>query len=401
METFSYRARTESGELAAGTWTAATEMEALDELREQGLFVMRLQRRSMRAFPSVRFLSLEQDSVDAALVCRQLSVLLHSGFPLRESLSAMIGEGGGREKELLVSLRQGVEQGRPFSELLREHGDVFPEMAVAVAAVGEAAGRLPEMMQQLAAWMEQEQRAREKLKTVLLYPAILFAETMAIACFLTVVVLPAFAELFLSMDAKLPLPTRLLLDWSAFVQEDGLWLLGGLVALGVAIFRWSRRPRVRLAIDRWRLKGPIFGRLQREVLWMKTFRALSVLLACAVPLDEALAQAGRVAGNRHVAERLESVAQSVRQGFPLSEALAGEPSLPPLLLEMLRTGEAAGRLPEMLREGAAYASMMAENHAARLQAMAEPAAYVVIFALVGTIVAAVALPWLDMMTLFV
>ena len=134
---------------------------------------------------------------------------------------------------------------------------------------------------------------------------------------------------------------------------------------------------------------------------MKSYRALGILLACTIPLDEALAQAGRVAGNHYIEQRLQSAAHSVRQGFPLSEVLAGEPSLPHILFELLRTGETAGRLPDMFQEGAAYAAMMAEHHAARLQAMAEPAAYLVIFALVGTIVAAVALPWLDMMTLFV
>ena len=299
-----------------------------------------------------------------------------------------------------AELQREIEQGRPFSEALREREEIFSPMAVEVVAVGESSGRLAEMMQQLADWMEQEHRAREKMKTVLTYPAILFAETLAIAIFLTLVVLPAFASLFLSMDAELPLPTRLLLDVSTYVQEQGLWLVLSVAVLVFAAIPFFRRPAIRFRLDHWRLRGPAFGRLQREIVWMKTFRALGVLLACTIPLDDALVQAGRVASNRDIEQRLQAAAKNIRQGFPLSEVLAGEPSLPRILYELLRTGETVGRMPEMFREGASYAALMAENHAARLQAMAEPAAYLVIFAFVGAIVAAVALPWLDMMTLF-
>lgn len=398
MVTFSYRARTVDGALVEGTWTAATEADALEEIREQGQFVIHLVPQRRRA---VSALWTKHGDIDAGLICRQLAVLLHSGMPLRESLASLASEGNERETALLVDLRRSVEHGRPFSEALAEHSDVFSPIAVEIVAVGEAAGRLTEMMQQLADWMEQERRTREKLKTMLAYPAILFVETLLIACFLTLVVLPAFASLFVSMDAALPLPTRILLDAATFVEAHGIGLLIAIIVLVFFAIQLSRRPRVRFHLDHWRLSVPVFGRLQREAVWMKSYRALGILLTCTIPLDEALVQAGRVAGNRYIEQRLQSAAHSVRQGFPLSEVLAGEPSLPHILYELLRTGETAGRLPDMLQEGAAYAAIMAEHHAARLQAMAEPAAYLVIFALVGTIVAAVALPWLDMMTLFV
>ena len=399
MVTFSYRARTLDGELVEGTWTAATEQEALDEIREQGQFVIELTRPRIWSL-SLPSIGSHRRVLPAGLLFRQLAVLLQSGMQLHESLTALIGDGQGREKELLSGLRQGIEHGQPFSEVLRSYGDIFPPLAVEVVAVGESSGRLPEMMQQLADWMEQEFRAREKMKTVLAYPAILFAETIAIACFLTIVVLPAFASLFLSMNAALPLPTRLLLDGSTFVQEHGMALLALLFVLCVGIFRLSQRPRMRQTLDRLRLFVPVFGQLQREIVWMRTFRALGVLLSCAIPLDEACEQASRIADNRYIEARLQAAANSVRQGFALTEVFASERSMPFILYELLRTGETVGKLSRLFQEGAAYAAMMADHHASRLQAMAEPAAYLIIFAIVGTIVAAVALPWLDMMTLF-
>ena len=177
-------------------------------------------------------------------------------------------------------------------------------------------------------------------------------------------------------------------------------LLALLFVLCVGIFRLSQRPRMRQTLDRLRLFVPVFGQLQREIVWMRTFRALGVLLSCAIPLDEACEQASRIADNRYIEARLQAAANSVRQGFALTEVFASERSMPFILYELLRTGETVGKLSRLFQEGAAYAAMMADHHASRLQAMAEPAAYLIIFAIVGTIVAAVALPWLDMMTLF-
>lgn len=397
MVRYAYQARAMDGTMVEGVWAADSEMQVLDEMREQGLFVVRLRER--RSFWH-RLPLLFPAGIDAALFFRQLAVLLQSGMTLHESLAALAGEGS-REKKLLSSLRRGIEEGQSFSEVLRQHPGFFPSIAADIAGVGEASGQLSEMMQQLADWLAAERRTREKMKTVLTYPLFLFAETLGVTVFLTLVVLPAFADLFLSMDAELPLPTRLLLGWSRFLQEHGFALLLGGGVLGLLAYACFRRPEVRRRLDRFRLWGPFFGRLQREVVWMKVFRALSVLVHCAIPLDEAVLGAASAAGNQYVKERLCAAAPSIQQGFPLSEVLAGEATLPRMLHELLRTGEAAGRLPEMLGEGAAYAAMMAEHHAARLQAMAEPAAYLVIFAFVGGIVAAVALPWLDMMTLFV
>lgn len=134
---------------------------------------------------------------------------------------------------------------------------------------------------------------------------------------------------------------------------------------------------------------------------MKTYRALSVLTACGIPLDEAVQTAASVADNRAIERVLMAAARGIENGFPLSEVIAAETSLPHVLLKFLRTGELAGCLPEMFARGADSVAQAAAEHAARLQAMAEPAAYLVIFALVGGCVAAVALPWMDMMTMFV
>ena len=401
MAVFSYRARQMDGTLAVGELVAESEAQAVREMRARGLFVSRLQKKRERRWRWPVLLQRPFSRAQAGPFFRQLAVLLSAGMSLHESLGALAGEEEGRRQAFLRGLQQRIAEGQPFSKALQHHEDVFSPVAVGMVAVGEQAGRLPEMVAELAGWMEEEHRAREKLKTVLAYPMILFAETVAIALFLIGFVLPAFSDLFLSMQTELPWPTQFLLDLGYLAREDAAGLVAVVLFLLAGGRLLVRRPWVREHMDRCQLCGPLFGRLRREVVWMKTYRALSVLAACGIPLDEAVKAASSVVDNRAIERVLNHAAQGIQSGFALSELLAGEPSLPHVLREFLRTGELAGCLPMMLGRGADYAAQAAENHAARLQAMAEPAAYIVIFALVGGCVAAVALPWMDMMTMFV
>ena len=227
----------------------------------------------------------------------------------------------------------------------------------------------------------------------------LLIETVGLGIFLTLVVLPALSSLILSLRADVPWPTRLLLSWSAFVQASWPLLLTGAITAVVLLLLLLRLPRVADRAERLRLSLPFFGELRREVLWLQVLRALSMLVSCGISIDEAAREAASVTGSRYMRQRLLAVAAGIRQGFPLTELLTDERTLPPLLLEFLRAGETSGCLQEMLDHGADYAEMMAEHHAARLQALAEPLAYLIVFALVGGFVAAVSLPLLDMMLL--
>ena len=409
MVVFTYRAHRLDGAEVAGEIAADTAREALAAGRERGLFGSALRPRrqgpllclrqgiSRPAILGRRFLVRRRG--EEALLCRQLAVLLRSGLPLYESLQSLAGSRSDGYAVLLRELAAGLAAGRTFSELLAARPQVFSQLSAALVRVGERSGRLPEMMQQLAAWLEQSCRSREKLKTALLYPSVLLIETVGLGIFLTLVVLPALSSLILSLRADVPWPTRLLLSWSAFVQASWPLLLTGVIAAAVLLLLLLRLPRVADRAERLRLSLPFFGELRREVLWLQVLRALSMLVSCGISIDEAAREAASVTGSRYMRQRLLAVAAGIRQGFPLTELLTDERTLPPLLLEFLRAGETSGCLQEMLDHGADYAEMMAEHHAARLQALAEPLAYLIVFALVGGFVAAVSLPLLDMMLL--
>lgn len=407
MAVFSYRAHRLDGACVAGEVTAPSAQEALAAVREQGLFVSSLQARE--AAPSRFRAALARWSRAAArptlgrqraqelLLCRQLAVLLRSGLPLYESLLALAGRGTSAYAALLRELAAGLAAGRTFSSALREHPRVFSRLTVEIVRVGERSGQLPEMMARLSDWLVQAQRNRERLQTLLLYPAVLFFLTVSFGLFLTFAVLPTLSALLLSFQVALPLPTRLLLAWSAFLQEEWPRVLLLLAGAMLAALLLLQRPSIAERVERLRFRLPLFGTLRRELEWLQIYRALAVLLGCGISLDAAVLQAADVTGSRYLRRRLQTVAVGIQQGLPLTELLAGETTLPPLLLEFLRAGETSGCLQEMLGHGAAYAEMLAENHAARLQALAEPVAYLIVFLFVAAFVAAVSLPILDMM----
>lgn len=407
MAVFSYRAHRLDGACVAGEVTAPSAQEALAAVREQGLFVSSLQARE--AAPSRFRAALARWSRAAArptlgrqraqelLLCRQLAVLLRSGLPLYESLLALAGRGTSAYAALLRELAAGLAAGRTFSSALREHPRVFSRLTIEIVRVGERSGQLPEMMARLSDWLVQAQRNRERLQTLLLYPAVLFFLTVGFGLFLTFAVLPTLSALLLSFQVALPLPTRLLLAWSAFLQEEWPRVLLLLAGAALAALLLLQRPSIAERVERLRFRLPLFGTLRRELEWLQIYRALAVLLGCGISLDAAVLQAADVTGSRYLRRRLQTVAVGIQQGLPLTELLAGETTLPLLLLEFLRAGETSGCLQEMLGHGAAYAEMLAENHAARLQALAEPVAYLIVFLFVAAFVAAVSLPILDMM----
>ena len=403
MALFAYRAHGIDGTLRTGEIAADSQAAALAQIRGQGLFVSGLVEKTAAARPWEAWQVLwrrHQFARHEALFVRQLAVLLRSGLTLYDSLVALSGGASGSTHALLIKLQGEIAAGRPFSETLRQTG-LFQPLTAAIVQVGEESGDLPQMLERLAVWLERREQSREKLKTVLAYPLFLLLETLGIGTFLLLFVLPAFADLFLSMGAELPLPTRLLLGLSSLLLENAGLLLGGLLLGSLVTLALLRRGYGREWLARWRLRGPVFGRLRRETAWLQILRALSVLLSCGISLDAALRKAKSVADSVYLTRVLSNLSQGTLQGFALSEQLRREPTFPAVLLELLRAGEAAGCQAEMLGHGADYLAMRVENQAARLQALAEPCAYLVIFVLVGGIVAAVALPWLEMMTLLV
>ena len=402
---YKYNACNRAGQHFQGTIEAASRQEAARQIRQQGLWVTKLTSAADRPvsqgqsvgslfkFPVTSFNTEQQ-----ALFFRQLAVLTEAGIPLHEALKNLaetVREG--RCGKVISDLYQAVIEGNSLSAALGKYPRIFSLQVVHLVQAGENGGTLDIVLVRLADYLEQNTISREKLKSVLLYPVILACSAVGALVFMTLVILPAFASMLENLQVELPLPTRILLAASGFLQDYGwaallvsiLFLLG-LTALG-------RLSKVRLCCERCQLAMPLLGKLRLHTDWMLALSTMAALLEQGIALPLALEMSGKSLRNTYLAQQLEHVQQKIQQGSSLRTALGECDCFPPILQEMLAAGEQSGRLETMLAKGADYCKVMMENESARLQALAEPVAIFLVGGLVFFFVLSVIMPLLNTM----
>ena len=272
---------------------------------------------------------------------RQLAVLVRSGVPVVEALRALSDESPGRMQTMLVDIRERVMEGGTLSRALDSHPDIFPDFYRHMVEASEEGGALDATLERLAGFLEAQTRVREKVRTAMIYPTVMAAVAFAVMLLLFTFVVPRIVSIFENNEAILPLATVLLI-WMSDVFINYWWLLiGGLVAMTYTARRLI--PRYRARMDRTMM------RILPSLFLSRFARTLGFLLEGGLPVLRAMELAGRASGNRWVEDVATGAALKVSEGSTLSAALAG---LPPVMRELISTGEQSGRLPEVLDSAA-------------------------------------------------
>lgn len=401
--TYHYEASNRQGKIFRGTVAAPTRQEAARQIKRQGLWItapLRAEEEKQVAGSEKfgHYLSGRKvDDTQVALFCRQLAVLLSAGIPVHEGLKALLA-GGRRDNyaQLLDKLYQLVLQGKSLAAAMEESGNFSPRIVRLVAA-GEQAGTLEAVFSRLADFLAQTVKAREQLKSVLLYPAILGLTALGMLVFMAVFILPAFASMLQNLQVELPWPTRVLLSLADFLQVYGGETLAGAIVLVLTILLMVRQSSFIYRYHQLVLHLPLVGSLARNSAWALVLSTLAMILEQGIALHTGIKMAAPVAGNRYLEQELLKVQLKVEQGSSLMAVLAKCPAFPVILTEMLEAGERAGHLEVMLAKAAAFCQVQAENESARLQALAEPAAIFIVGGLVFFLVLAVIMPLLSTM----
>jgi general secretion pathway protein F len=396
MKAYRYTAHQLDGTMAEGEVEAQSLHQALLELRSRGLYVARLkEKRESWSFqlPKIH----RRDRKKEALFCQEIAILLHAGIPRYDSMSLLSANEASPLASLMKELKERIGTGQPLSQAMAGFNHIFSPLSIELVRVGESSGQMTQVMSRLADWLERQLKSQEKIKTILFYPAFLLLATLALGIFLLCAVLPTFASFFESMQAELPLPTQMLLWLSSLLLEDFPLLLAGAAVLVFLCLFFYQQPFCRYHIDRGKLRLPLWGTLLQENHWYHIMSACFVLTDCGITLDKAVEQAAQVTGNAYLRSVLMNLSQGIKNGFSLSELLKKEKYLPVVLLELMKVGEEAGCLSRMFFKGADYCASSAENHSARLQAMAEPLSVIIVALVIGAFVASVMLPWMNLM----
>lgn len=397
---FRYRALNARGEMLDGLMEAASEAEVVQRLQEQGHMPVEARPAGEGGGPANwRALLRPKPFAGQRLVqfTQQLATLLAAGQPLDRALTILLDlPEDAAAKRTIVDIRDAVRGGSPLSQALeRQHG-AFSRLYVNMVRAGEAGGSLHDTLQRLADYLERSRELRGRVINALIYPAILVVMVGLSLLFLLGYVVPQFAAMYDSLDAQLPVFTRLVLGVGELVRD--WWLLMLAVPL-LALLWFDRRlrdPAFRARFDAWlldtRLAGPLVAKLETARL----ARTLGTLLRNGVPLLAALGIGRNVLGNRALAADVEAAAEEVKGGVGLSPALGRGKRFPRLALQMIQVGEESGALDSMLLKTADTFEQETGQALDRMLAALVPVVTLLLAGIVMVVILAVLVPIYDL-----
>jgi len=395
MPVFEYQAVDGAGRPVAGTVTASGRGAAIEYIVQQNLHPVAVQeQRAARRAPGVRLFGapVSQGNVDA--FTRQLANLLTAGVPLSRALRVVAREAtSAAARERWAAIHEDVVGGTALAEALAKYPRSFSPVYIAMVRAGETGGFLDVVLEQIADFRAWEQRLKGKVKSALLYPAVLAVLATAVLAFLLTYFIPRFATIFADLGGALPWLTRAIVAASEVMVRHAALIVIGLALVALAVRRAVTTEAGRRAVERFVVGLPLAGRVAARLALVRFCRMLGTLLAAGVPLVSALRVAREAVGNQTLADTISQAVEEVQRGASLSASLAAAKRLfPAEVVEMVAVAEESGRLDkELLRLATTYDGEL-DRQLSMLVALAEPALLFVMAAVVGTIVIGMLLP---------
>ena len=404
MADFDYLAIDTRGQEQRGHLAAATIDAARASLDRRKLYVVRLEPGAPPAATSRPLFGLKlgrakMSNKQLTLFTRQLATL-NRVSPLEESLRTITRQTEQDSVRAIVAqVHAGVVEGRRLADSMAREAKSFPPLYRAMVSAGESSGSLPTILDRLAALLERQAEIRGKLITALAYPTILAVVALGVVTALMMFVVPQVVEQFDTVGQELPLLTRVVIGLSDLLV--GYWWVMALVVALAGAAGWFalRDPALRLSFDTAVLRLPLLGRLLRDLHAARMSRTLGTMVASRLPLLEGLALTASTIHNRRLRAASDEIVDAIRGGGSLSAAMRRTNVFPPLLTYLAASGEAAGRLDEMLERAADYLEREFDRFTATALSLLEPAIIVVMGGIVATIVLSILLPILQLNTL--
>jgi len=372
---------------------ADNQREALDKLRSRRLVPIRFlgeEGEGRKAF------SLHRSKVDTFELTRQLAPLLDSFIPLERAFAIIAESSVEPEQRAFVnSLRQGLHEGKKFSELVRSHGSLFPGYYANLIESGEETGCLPEVMRELYKFMNESKELKDFVVSSSVYPLAILSITLLVTILLFTVFVPKFAKIFLDMGRDLPASMNFLIGISDFAAWA--WWLIPLLLVGTwyGLRHYLGAERLHFEVSKRILKLPLFGRIISDLEMCKYIRTMAILIGNHVEIIRTVRIAGRIITNPVIGKSFEDVDRKLKGGDKLSAALQGNTFLPPGMVPMLRVGEESGTVGDMLGRISANLENDTKLKIKRLLSLFEPAVIVFLALMVLMVVVSIFVAMMD------
>jgi type IV pilus assembly protein PilC len=394
MAQYTWKGKSRGGAVQEGVLVAENKEAVIAMLRKQQIIVTAVTEKGKEiALPKVGG-GVSQKEI--AIFTRQFSVMIDAGLPLVQCLEILGTQQVNRAfQKVLFQVRQDVESGSTLADALRKHPKVFDELFCNMVAAGEAGGILDTILQRLSEHIEKAVKLRASVKKAMIYPVAVITIAIGVIWVILTFVIPVFASLFQNLGggAALPLPTRIVIGMSHFLQRFSLPIfaaLGAVYWFGFRPFYATEAGRYR--VDAFMLRMPIIGMLLRKIAVARFCRTLGTMISSGVPILDALAITGKTAGNAVVQAAIMKTRASIEAGKTISEPLRETEVFPAMVTQMIGVGEQTGALDTMLAKIADFYDDEVDDAVAGLLTLLEPIMISFLGVMIGGIVIAMYMP---------
>jgi type IV pilus assembly protein PilC len=391
MPTFAYTARSLNGELKSATLEAPSRDDVVAQLRRQRLIVVKIDEEKKRKRHG------KVKTKDIVIFTRQFSTMINAGLPLVQALDILSKQSENPAlQEITRQVVYDVESGNTVADALAKHPKAFTELYTNMVAAGEAGGILDTILMRLATFLEKNDALVGKVKSAMMYPMVITSVAAIAIMVLLIFVIPTFESMFASVNLALPMPTRVVIGMSNFLQ--GYWWAVGVggYALVFLFKRYRSTSGGKLNTDKLMLKLPVIGDVVRKSSVSRFTRTLGTLISSGVSILDGLEITAKTSGNRVIHDAIMDSRASIAGGDTISAPLAKSAVFPPMVISMIAVGEQTGGLDEMLSKIADFYDTEVDTAVSGLLSLMEPVMIVVLGVVVGGMVVAMYLPIFDM-----
>ncbi len=398
MAIFLYSGITSTGKEISGELTSSSADEVKSLLRKKRIRPTMIKKKpieiNLKIGSGVKF-------QEIARMTRQFSTMVSAGLPLIQCLDILSSQTPNPHFQKVISrVSLDVQGGNTLSDSLRKHPKLFSELYCHMVSAGEAGGILDGILNRLAGYMEKADALHRKIKGAMIYPAVIAVVALGSISFLLTFVVPTFANMFKELGGELPAPTRIVMNISSFLRTYFLLIFAAIIGFVTALSYYYKTPNGRLQIDKFKLKIPVFGDLERKSSISRFSRTLGTLLRSGVSIIDSLMVTSKTSGNRVVELGITKTIESISGGQTIADPLRETGVFPPMVVQMISVGEKTGQLDEMLEKISDFYDEEVNAAVESMTSIIEPVVIVIMGVIIGAVLIAMYMPMFDMIGQF-
>lgn len=393
MPGFTYVAVDKRGKEKKGSIEADNKEKVADILKNDGLIPVSVKEQGALNKDIDFSIGKKVKPRDLSVFCRQFVSITQAGVPMKEALQMLSEQTENKWlKRAISEVLLSVEKGNTLADSMRGQSDIFPPMLINMVEAGENSGSLEMAFSRMAVQFEKEAKLKATIRKATIYPIILIIAAIGVVAVMLLFVIPIFIDMFADLDVEMPGITMWVMNTSEWMTEHWYMILGLIILVIAAYEMIYRTEQGRLAIDRVKMKMPLFGKLTVKTACAQFARTMSTLLSSGISTIDALETVSKIVNNIHYTNALLKAREEVMKGIPLSEPLTASKIFPPMVCHMTGIGEETGNIEDMLEKLADYYDEEVEMTTQSVLAAMEPLIIVFMALVVGTLVIAVVSP---------